>query len=132
MIARTLVAHGAVDQDEVWRRSNGGDLAGGCNADEQPTARRKKLFGNEHRERSADGATDDTNLSGAVEIKRKEFGVVASPALVGAAAAGLLMWRTTSPSGSSRQISGTATSGNCLWRRASRSSASGRNTDASV
>src|SRR6516225_4179303 len=40
-----------------------------------------------------------------------------------------LRWRTTSPSGSSTQISGTATSGNCLCLRASLNRASGRNTE---
>src|SRR3989442_1712771 len=42
------------------------------------------------------------------------------------------MWRTTSPSGSSMQISGTAMRGSCFWRRASRSKASGRNTEGAL
>ena len=90
-------------------------MSGGGDADEQPTARRKKLFGHEHRERSADRAADDADFADTVEIEGEKFRVIAGPSFMECCRRPFrLRWRTTSPSGSSTQISGTATRGNCL------------------
>lgn len=84
VITRSLVAQRTIDQDEVWRGSVIGDLAGGRNTDEQPAAGGKELFGHEHRERSAHGAADNPGFSNAIEIEGEELSVVASPPRVGA------------------------------------------------
>ena len=90
MITRPLVAQRAVDQDEVRRRSDGIDLAGRGNADEQSAAGREELLGDQHGERRADGAADDADLADAVEIEGKKLGVVAGPSFMDAAGAGPL------------------------------------------
>ncbi|MCO5163940.1 MAG: SHOCT domain-containing protein [Mesorhizobium sp.] len=43
-VARALVAQGAINQDELGRRSVVGDLAGGRNANEQAVPRDRNLF----------------------------------------------------------------------------------------
>jgi hypothetical protein len=55
-MARALVAKRAIDDDEERRAEVGGDEARGRDAHERLAARGEELFGDEHRERRADGA----------------------------------------------------------------------------
>lgn len=90
MIARSFVAQGAVDQDELGGRSVVGDLAGGRDADEQPTAGGKKLLSYEHRKRGACRAADNAHLSDTVEVEDQKVGMVAGPPPMGTSGTGPL------------------------------------------
>nr|WP_312010374.1 hypothetical protein [Bradyrhizobium cenepequi] len=82
MVARSLVAQRSIDQDKVWGWSDRGDLSGGRDADEQPTAGRKKLFGHEYRERRAYGTADDADLAKAVKFGGEQLGMIAGPSFM--------------------------------------------------
>ena len=90
MIARSLVAQRAVDQDEIGRRPDRIDLAGRRNANEQPAAGREELLGDQHGEGCADRAADDPDLADAIEIEGKKLGMVAGPPFMDAPGAGPL------------------------------------------
>src|SRR5262245_57169739 len=87
MVAGPLVAQRAVDEDEVGRWADRGDLAGRRDANEQSAAGREKLLRDQHGEWRADGAADDTDLAEAGEIEGKELGVIAGPSFVDASCA---------------------------------------------
>gem|GEM_PF-4644619 len=78
VVTGALVAQGLVDDDEVRRLGDRCDRPRGGDADQQLTARYGELFGQEHRERGADCAADDTDL-GAAEIEDPQGRVVAGP-----------------------------------------------------
>jgi hypothetical protein len=54
------------------------NLAGGRDADQQPRADAKKLFGDQHRKRRADGAS----LADAGKVEGEKFGVIAGPSFM--------------------------------------------------
>lgn len=87
MIAGSLIAQRAINQNEVRRRSDRIYLAGRCDADKQPTTGRKKLFGDQHGERRTYGTADNANLANAIEFEGQQFSVVAGPAFMHSAAA---------------------------------------------
>jgi hypothetical protein len=90
VITRPLVAQRSVNQDEVRRRPDWGDLSGGRDADEKSAAGREELLCHEHGERRTNGAADDPDLADAAEIEGKKLGVVAGPTVMDAAGAGPL------------------------------------------
>ena len=78
MIARSLVAKRAVNDDKIWSRSGRSDLACRRNAHQQLAAAGEQFFRDQDGERRAYGAADDPDrLAG----KREgiERGVVAGP-----------------------------------------------------
>ncbi|MBN9147113.1 MAG: hypothetical protein ABS35_41675 [Kaistia sp. SCN 65-12] len=76
MITRPLIAQRAVDQAEVASRSDGIDLAGRGNANEQPAARREELLGDQDGEGCSDDAADDPDLADAVDVEGEKLCVV--------------------------------------------------------
>ena len=87
MIARTFVAQGAVDHDEIRRRLHRSDLAGRRDADEKAATGREKLLGDQYGKGGADRATDDAVFVTFV-TEDIQLGVVAGPAVVAAGAFG--------------------------------------------
>jgi len=128
MVARALVAQGAVDDDEVRGRSGRHDLSGRCDAQQQAAPAGKQFLRDQDSGRRADGAANDPGRL-ARERRSVELGVIAGPAVE----------RFGSPL--SPQLAnhiavriedadrGHIDGGQRLLRRASRSKASGRNTD---
>ena len=78
MVARTLVAQRAVDDNEVRWSLHRSDLASRSHTDEKPAARREQLFGDQDRKRGANGAADDAVFAPFV-MKPVEIRVVAGP-----------------------------------------------------
>jgi hypothetical protein len=87
VIARSLVAQRAIDEDEVRRGPDRSNLAGGRDAHEQLATGREKLLGDQHREWRADGATKDAGLADTVKIEGEKFGVLVGPSFMDAARA---------------------------------------------
>lgn len=78
VIARAFIAQGAVDQDEIGRFAQGGNLAGRGDADQEFTAAGKEFFGQQHGKGSADGTADDAKAL-PCQWKGIERGMVTSP-----------------------------------------------------
>jgi hypothetical protein len=86
--ARSFVAQGAVDEDEVGRVRERGELAGGADADDEGRAAGGELLGDEDRERGSDRAADDADVQ-ATDIGGPHLRVVAGPAGLQAPQAGV-------------------------------------------
>jgi len=78
MVAGTLIAQRAVNDNEVRRSLQRSDLASRSHTDEKLAARREQLFGDQDRKCRADRATNDATLASFV-IKSIKIRVVAGP-----------------------------------------------------
>jgi len=78
MIARSLVAQRALDQDEIGRLAYQGDLARRGDADQEPATRGEHLLGHQYGIGRSDRAANDAEaLAGVLEAVH--FAVVAGP-----------------------------------------------------
>ena len=78
MIARALVAQGAINHDEIWKLGGWGDLTSRGHADQQVTTAREKLLRYKNGKWSADRPPDDA-CHLCADCERIEFGVIAGP-----------------------------------------------------
>ena len=79
MRAGALVAQGAVDQHDIGRLAQIGDLPRRRDVDQKPAPRGKKLLGHQHRERRANGTADDAGGAAIAQGEFEQFGMVARP-----------------------------------------------------
>jgi drug/metabolite transporter (DMT)-like permease len=78
VIARSLIAQRAVDDDEIWRPSCPGDLTRGCEAHQESAAAGKQLFRDQDGKGGTHGATHDADgLPGEREFV--ELAVITGP-----------------------------------------------------
>ena len=82
-----LVAQCPVDQHDVGRLPEVGDLPGRRDADEEAAAGCEQLLGHQHRERRADGVAQDADGRPVRQLQLVEFRVVAGPSGAEAGAA---------------------------------------------
>ena len=79
MVAGALITQCLVDENEIGRRSELGDLPGGSHADEEPASGREQLLRDQNGKRRADRTADQAHFDAACG-EAVELGVIAGPA----------------------------------------------------